>query len=230
MYLFRNQPIMNKVKLYFLIIPIWVSACIGTDIVEDVLVPEAVSINNAIDSLKVGEMYTFSADYFDNIGKPGLATIQWFSTNSSIISIQQNGVASALSEGNVYIKAVVGQTADSVKVNAGATTSSSEMERGGSFMGRNNYTVTGDFQLMQFNNGLQLTFADNFRASNGPGLFVYLSNQNTGVSGGVEIGRLMSNSGSQTYTIPGNVTLNTYNYIVIYCKPFGVPFGAGKLN
>tara|TARA_R110001599_G_scaffold145336_2_gene327760 strand:- start:18970 stop:19662 length:693 start_codon:yes stop_codon:yes gene_type:complete len=227
----RKLPQMKRIKLYLLILPtVWLSGCIGTDIVEDIIVPETISINNAIDSLRIGETYTFSADYFNELGEPSQATVEWLSSDPSVISIESTGAAEALSEGNVYIKALRGENVDSVKVNAGNTTSVLANKREGTFVGRNNYSVSGDFSLMEMSGNLTLVFADNFRASNGPGLYVYLSNQPTNISGGIELGKLKKNTGAQTYSISENIQLNTYNYVIIYCKPFGVPFGTGSYN
>ncbi len=206
------------------------SNCIGTDIVEDVATIETVSINNAIDSLKIGDTYTFSADYFNGLGKPIEAMITWSSSDPSIISIEQTGSAQAITAGNVYIKAAKGNNADSVKVNAGNTTSVLANKRQGTFMGINNYSVSGNFSLQEVNGSLTLIFDDNFRASNGPGLYVYLSNQPTSITGGEEVEKLMKNSGAQSYSIATNIQLTTYNYVLIYCKPFGVPFGTGSYN
>ncbi len=208
----------------------WLSSCIGTDIVEDIAVPETISISNAIDSLKIGESYTFSADYFNGLGKPVQTMIAWSSSDPSIISIEQTGSAHAIAAGNVHIKAVKGNNADSVKVNAGNTTSVLANKRQGTFVGRNNYSVSGNFSLQEVNGDLTLIFDDNFRASNGPGLYVYLSNQPTSITGGEEVGKLMKNSGAQSYSIAANIQLTTYNYVLIYCKPFGVPFGTGSYN
>tara|TARA_R110000796_G_scaffold118864_1_gene232760 strand:+ start:130038 stop:130706 length:669 start_codon:yes stop_codon:yes gene_type:complete len=222
---------MKHIKLYLSILSMaWLSSCIGTDIVEDIAVPETISISNAIDSLKVGESYTFSADYFNGLGEPVQAMIAWSSSDPSIISIEQTGSAQAIAAGNVYIKAVKGNNADSVKVNAGNTTSVLANKRQGTFMGRNNYSVSGNFSLQEVNGDLTLIFDDNFRSSNGPGLYVYLSNQPTNITGGEEVGKLMKNSGAQSYSIAANVQLTTYNYVLIYCKPFGVPFGTGSYN
>lgn len=222
---------MRHIKLYLLtLLMIWLSGCIGTDVVEDIIVSETISISNPIDSLKIGETYTFNADYFNEFGQPSQTIVEWFSSDPSIISIEQNGTAEAISEGNVFIKVVKGEIADSIKVNAGNTTSTLATKRDGTFRGRNNYTVSGDFSLTEMNGDLKLILADNFRASSGPGLYVYLSNQPTSVTGGIELGKLMKNAGAQTYSVPESIQLNTYNYVIIYCKPFGVPFGTGSYN
>ncbi|OEK07258.1 hypothetical protein BFP71_04110 [Roseivirga misakiensis] len=105
------------------------------------------------------------------------------------------------------------------------------LERTGSFMGLRNYTVNGDFTLSENGDNLELTFSSNFQSSNGPGLFVYLSNNSTRVTGGIELGQLSANSGTQTYIISRqNAELDTYNHVIIYCKPFGVAFGTGEFD
>ena len=77
---------------------------------------------------------------------------------------------------------------------------------------------------------LTLFFESNFEASNGPGLHVYLSNQAEGVAGGIDLGELKSNEGAQQYALPDDININTYDYVIIYCKPFSVVFGNGELK
>ena len=93
------------------------------------------------------------------------------------------------------------------------------------------YEFSGDAVLATNSNGsLTLQLANNFKAENGPGLNVYLSNSSNGITGAVELGELKSIEGSQEYDVPSNVALNSYDHIVIYCKPFGVAFGTAKLS
>ena len=222
---------MKKLLAIGLVAMLVLSSCIGTDIVEELQVPEEVTISEAVDSLRIGDSFQFAASHFDDFGQKTEQTISWSSTDETIISINNSGLATALTEGNIYIRAWVGETVDSVKVNSGMTTSIMSDTRSGMLQGRASYTVVGDFNLRDTGDNLELTFESNFRASNGPGLFVYLSNAGTNVTGGVELGRLMSNSGSQTYVVSKNdAQLNTYSHVVIYCKPFGVSFGFGAFN
>lgn len=207
------------------------SSCIGTDIVEELEVPEEVTISEAVDSLKIGDSFQFAASHFDDFGLKTDQTINWGSSNPMVVDIDNTGLATALTEGDIYIKAWVGNVADSVKVNSGTTTTVMSSTRNGSLQGNSSYTVIGNFNLTDVGNHLELTFEDNFRASNGPGLFVYLSNSSSNVTGGVEAGQLMSNSGGQTYVISkDDAQLNTYSHVIIYCKPFGVIFGFGAFN
>lgn len=214
-----------------LITIIALSSCIGTDIVEELEVPEEVTISEAVDSLRIGDTFQFAASHFDDFGLKTDQTINWSSTDPAIISVDDEGVATALTEGDIYIKAWVGTAADSVEVNSGATTSVMSSTRNGSLQGNSSYTVIGNFNLTDVGDHLELIFEENFRASNGPGLFVYLSNSSSNVTGGIEVGQLMRNSGGQTYVISKDDSqLNTYSHVIIYCKPFGVIFGFGAFN
>lgn len=222
---------MRNLLAIALVATIAFSSCIGTDIVEELEVPEEVTISEAVDSLRIGDTFQFAASHFDDFGLKTDQTILWGSTDPAVISIDAEGLATALTEGDIYIRAWVGDAADSVKVNSGETTSLMSSTRNGSLQGNSSYTVIGDFNLTDVGDHLELTFESNFRASNGPGLFVYLSNSSSNVTGGIEVGQLMSNSGDQTYVISkDDAQLNTYSHVIIYCKPFGVIFGFGAFN
>ncbi|MTI20947.1 hypothetical protein E1176_07930, partial [Fulvivirga sp. RKSG066] len=205
------------------------SSCIGTDVIEELNQPEQLQITSAIMSIQVGDSVLFMADYFNQMGERDEVMVDWSSTDNAIISIDANGLARAHQEGEVLIFAMVNALKDSVMISAGAETIA-ENARMATFQGKNNYTVEGDAFLEESESSLTLRFDSNFRASNGPGLHVYLSNSAESVAGGVDLGSLKSNTGAQTYTVPDDINLNTYNFIIIYCQPFNVPFGAGELN
>ncbi len=61
-------------------------------------------------------------------------------------------------------------------------------------------------------------------------MYIYLSPEEEGVSGGVNLGELKSTSGAQTYAIPASVDPADFDYVIIYCQPFGVPFGTATLE
>jgi len=218
---------MLRLTYFFLLIAL--HSCIGTDIIEEITVPEMLDISSAASSLKVGESFHFMADYFDTRGNLSEANIMWSSSDPTVIAVNGDGEATALMLGNVYVIASFNNLKDSVMVEAGEETVLQPNERVGSFQGSNNYVVEGDFELVGSAGNLLLNFASNFNTSNGPGLHVYLSNQSTNVSGGIDLGELKQNKGVQQYELPENVNLNTYDFVIIYCKPFGVVFGFGKL-
>ncbi|OEK02566.1 hypothetical protein BFP97_14000 [Roseivirga sp. 4D4] len=224
---------MKKIKFYILILLVSSAmlGCIGTDIVEDIIVNQSVSISNRLETLAVGDSYQFEANFFDEMGEQATADITWSSNNEAVMSITASGLATGVSQGDVWISAMSGVARDSVMVSVGPSTTFAAAERTGSFVGLRDYNVSGNFTLTEDGDNLVLTFASNFMASRGPGLFVYLSNNSTRVNGGVEMGQLMQNSGAQTYTIAlTEAQLDTYNHVLIYCKPFGVAFGTGQFD
>jgi Electron transfer DM13 len=70
---------------------------------------------------------------------------------------------------------------------------------------------------------------ENFRTDNGPDLYIYLSTDKS-ASGFVSLGRLKATSGNQVYEIPGNVNLTQFPNVLVWCKAFGVLFGAALLK
>ena len=61
-----------NIKLRYLkyLFPLFLVSCIGTDIVEQELVPARVAITARADSIKIGESYQFPAQYFDEMSRP----------------------------------------------------------------------------------------------------------------------------------------------------------------
>ena len=81
---------------------------------------------------------------------------------------------------------------------------------------------------------LQLEFLDDFSVRSAPGPYVYLSNIEHSVSGAIEVGKLPTGTnpivGPFTMVVPEGVSINDYKYVVVYCKPFSIPFGTAELN
>ncbi|MBI2731146.1 MAG: DM13 domain-containing protein [Sphingobacteriales bacterium] len=88
--------------------------------------------------------------------------------------------------------------------------------------------ANGDAMIYN-DNGKWNLFLSDFLSAGGPDLRVYLA---TDKSAGVfiDLGKLRSTSGNQTYAITGNPALSTYKYVIIWCKQFGVYFGGGELK
>lgn len=85
--------------------------------------------------------------------------------------------------------------------------------------------ANGDAQIYNDNGTLKL-YLSNFTSNNGPDLHVYLASSANATTF-IDLGLLKSISGNQTYNIPGNPSLATYRYVIIWCKQFGVYFGGG---
>lgn len=153
------------------------------------------------------------------------ATFEWESLNESVATVDQNGLVTGVSNGGAMIQATTGNVSGSTMIMVGEASA-----RNGSFSSLNGYSVSGDVSLVETSSNLNLILQDNFSASNGPGLYIYLSNNSNNVNGGVEIGELRKNNGSDTYAVNASVALEDYNYVLIWCKPFGVGFGTAQLN
>lgn len=219
---------MIRRPVYLLIIYLFLSGCIGTDIIED-MIDEALVINTRITGIKVGETVIYKATYFDNVGEPMPAEIEWTSSNESVITINNKGEATALAVGNANIVASHKDLLDEIGVEAGDETVEDDTERKATLTTTSSYPLVGTAILRKDNGELFLDLLDDFSTTSDlPGLYVYLTNNVSNVSGAVGIGKVVKFTGAQTYPIPGNPGLYDFNYILFYCKPFAVPVGNGK--
>ena len=74
-----------------------------------------------------------------------------------------------------------------------------------------------------------LNFDNKFSTVLGPDLFVYLATDKS-AKDFVNVGRLQSSSGEQSYTIPAEIDLEKYNNVLVWCESFGVLFGNAQLS
>ncbi|WP_299459200.1 DM13 domain-containing protein [uncultured Microscilla sp.] len=152
-----------------------------------------------------------------------VANYTWSSNNPSIATVDASGVVTGVTNGSVMITA----TTNGVNSQNFELTIGTGSELNGEFSGLGNYNVSGRVTLKTTaNNALEIVLASNFSSSAGPGLHVYLSNSTTG---GLEVAPLRKTSGSDTYQVSG-VALDQYKYVLVYCKPFSVTFGAAELK
>jgi len=101
----------------------------------------------------------------------------------------------------------------------------------GTFVGTGDgiHNVEGLARTISLNNGNTVLRLENFKATNGPDLYVYLSTDDK-ASEFVSLGKLKANNGNQNYDIPENTNLEKYNKVLIWCKTFGVLFGNAELS
>jgi hypothetical protein len=99
----------------------------------------------------------------------------------------------------------------------------------GSFIGVGDgiHDATGDAKVIPVAEGNVLRL-ENFRSTNGPDLYVYLSSDK-GATEFVSLGRLKANSGNQNYDIPNGTDLSKYDNVLIWCQQFSVLFGSAQL-
>ena len=91
------------------------------------------------------------------------------------------------------------------------------------------HDAQGDTFTIPLENGNEVLRLENFKATNGPDLYVYLSTDKE-ASDYIDLGRLKANSGNQNYDIPSDANLEKYNNVLIWCKAFGVLFGSAELS
>ncbi|MGH2404482.1 MAG: DM13 domain-containing protein [bacterium] len=90
--------------------------------------------------------------------------------------------------------------------------------------------------IVQLASGQRFLRFEEFKVTNGPDLYVYLSghasprNRTQLHDGGAfEVGLLKGNIGNQNYELPANLDLAKYKSVVIYCKRFSVLFASAEL-
>lgn len=221
-------------KYLALLIPslLFFTGCIGDDIIQDT-VEAAIRIKNPIDSLTIGNTHQFEATYLNTIGMEEAADIIWSSSDMAILSIDDTGLASGLSDGVATVRAEVAETQEEFQVivtEEEVVNPSGPATRSGTIRTTSSYTLKGEFSLSEDGNKLLLEIANDYQASSGlPGLYLYLTNNPNSTNGALEIGEVEIFSGAHSYSIEG-AELNEYSHLLYYCKPFGVKVGDGELS
>lgn len=70
---------------------------------------------------------------------------------------------------------------------------------------------------------------ENYDGTNGPDLFVYLA-KDLEANEFVSLGRAKGNTGNINYTVPPDVDLSEYRYVLTWCKAFGVLFDYAEID
>jgi hypothetical protein len=124
-------------------------------------------------------------------------------------------------------------TVDEAIPSASATAEPVELARG-TFISREHET-TGTARILRLPDGQQILRLEGFETSNGPALFVYLSqNPADGEDGSfdddyLDLGALKGNIGDQNYVIPAEIDPLGYTSVVVWCDRFSVSFGAADI-
>ncbi|HZA99513.1 MAG TPA: DM13 domain-containing protein [Nitrososphaera sp.] len=102
----------------------------------------------------------------------------------------------------------------------------------GEFVGANDgiHNAEGQVKVLKSNdNTNNFLRLEDFKATNGPDLYVYLSTDKS-ASDFVNLGRLKGNIGNQNYEIPEGTDLSRYPTVLIWCQAFSVLFGSTELE
>ncbi len=227
-----------KLLIIFFVVAGILTSCIGEDIIQDTVEPQ-LRINNPLESLAVNETYQFEITYLNNVGQEEAVDVQWSSSDETIVSINETtGLATALQEGEAVIsaKTTVGENEILVENSLEITdeTVVTTMIRTGTIAATSSYLLKGDFTLEEITNEniIRLSLSQDYAASTSlPGLYIYLTNNPNSISDALEIGPVTTFSGVHMYDIPlDEATLNQYNYVLYWCRPFSIKVGGGDIN
>ncbi len=225
-----------KNTFYITLLTLLFSACIGDDIIMD-RVEETLKITVQAASIAAGETFQFDARFTNNIGNTEEGRVVWGSSDESILAITEDGLATAITQGNVVVTAEVTLEDGSmlkeemdVEVSMITVVVEAPTSRAGVIATTTFYDLEGDFTLTEINGGVSLEIADNYKATDAlPGLYIYLTNNPNSISDALEIGAVTVFEGAHTYELEG-VGLTDYDYVLYFCKPFRVKVGDGKIN
>ena len=101
----------------------------------------------------------------------------------------------------------------------------------GMFVGVNDgiHNAEGLAKVIRLDDASMILRLENFRATNGPDLYVYLATDQS-ASDFVNLGRLKGNIGNQNYDIPEGTDFSRYDTALIWCQAFSVLFGSAELE
>ena len=106
--------------------------------------------------------------------------------------------------------------------------------RSGSFVGSRQHPTQGTARIVTENGKRFLVFDGAFKTDAGPDLLVLLHKagkpKNYNRQNYVSLGRLKKTNGSQRYSIPDGVKLDSFHSAVVWCRRFNVTFGYATLN
>ncbi|MEH0158239.1 Ig-like domain-containing protein [Limibacter armeniacum] len=224
----------NPLYILILLMLLWLSGCIGDDIIQD-RVEERVVIVDFVDSLSLEATYQFKAEYQDSTGVVGTNEIEWQSSDTNIAIVDAAGNVKGVSEGTTMILAQA--TGQQVLSDSVMLVVSNELEdsvgmasREGQIVSTSSYELKGSFKVESINGGILISIDDTYKATDAlPGLYLYLSNNPSTIAGALEIGPVQVFEGAHTYTVP-EVTIGSYEYLLYYCKPFNVKVGEGQIQ
>lgn len=99
-----------KIGIFFLL-PL-LSACIGVDYQDDPVVDERIEILSSHQlALVPGEMKAIEVSYFDRYGVEQDVMFTWTSSNTNVVTVNDDGLVTAVAQGQAVVQASYGLTA-----------------------------------------------------------------------------------------------------------------------
>lgn len=99
------------------------------------------------------------------------------------------------------------------------------------------HPTNGTATIYRVGDGSRILRFTNFKTANGPDVHVYMvaandAKNSRGVqrAGFIDLGQIKGNIGDQNYHFGADVDLSKYRAVSVWCKRFGINFGAAALN
>ena len=128
----------------------------------------------------------------------------------------------------------IGVSPASFAQDAGAVEAVEASLPSGKFIKKKKKKLKGSWEVVQRDGNTYIKFADDFRASKGPDLKVFLSpldvatvTGKTATEGALNIGELEKTKGAQEYLVPAEVNIADYASVLVHCEKFAVLWGGG---
>ncbi len=97
------------------------------------------------------------------------------------------------------------------------------------FRDASGHRARGDASIVMEQGVFRLEIADNFQTDSGSVVDLRLCKRSDRcVASDLDLGPIKSRRGAQTYTLPDAAA--QYPFVVVWCRPFQVPFGFGELR
>ena len=91
------------------------------------------------------------------------------------------------------------------------------------------HPATGNIRLIRAPEQTIVRY-ENYDGTNGPDLKIYLTNDLEEAADFVSLGAARGNQGNINYTVPADVDIDEYQYVVTWCEAFGVLFDYAEIN
>jgi hypothetical protein len=135
---------------------------------------------------------------------------------------------------DVTVDEPIPEITSTITTTEGVTTSTipePQLLASGQFVGVNDgiHNAEGQAKVLQLVDGKQILRLEDFKATNGPDLYVYLATDSTAQEY-VSLGELKANIGNQNYEIPDGTDLAKYDTALVWCKQFSVLFGSAEIS
>ena len=97
--------------------------------------------------------------------------------------------------------------------------------------------VKGEWSIEQRDDGNYIVLNDDFKTKNAPDLKIFLSKKEAGnitddnaTQEAIQVAKLSSNKGAQSYKIPSDVNVVDYQSIIIHCEQYSKLWAADELK